>query len=99
PVIAAFRSLFAYLVLAPSFRVWYPTWLVPLAALEPDEGRAERAAVFCVTAALSVVVYGYVWGWLRPHLDYLGIHAIAVPLVFIPPLIVPRLLRRRASQQ
>lgn len=99
PVIAAFCSLFAYLMLAPSFRVWYPTWLGPLAALEPDEGRAERAAVFCVTVSFSVVVYGYVWGWLRPHLDYLGIHAIAVPLVFIPPLIVPRLLHRRASQQ
>jgi hypothetical protein len=98
-VVATFRSLFTYLVLAPSFRIWYPTWLVPLAALEPEEGRAERAALFCATAALSVVVYGYVWGWLRPHLDSLGIHAIAVPLVFVPPLIVPLLHRRRGREQ
>jgi hypothetical protein len=97
PAIAAFRSLFAYLMLAPSFRVWYPTWLTPLAALEPDEERAERAAVFCATAALSVVVYGYVWGWLRAHLDHLGIHAIAVPLVFVPPLVIPWLLRTRTA--
>lgn len=99
PVAAAFRSLFTYLMLAPSFRVWYPTWLVPLAALEPDEGRAERTAMFCAAAALSVVVYGYVWGWLRAHLDYLAIHAIAVPLVFIPPLIIPLLLRRHRPAQ
>ena len=99
PVVTMFRSLFTYLMLAPSFRVWYPTWLVPLAALEPDEGRAERAAAFCATVALSVVIYGYVWGWWRARLDYLAIHAIAVPLVFIPPLIIPHLLRRRIPQQ
>jgi len=99
PTVTAFRSLFTYLMLAPSFRVWYPTWLVPLAALKPGEGRAERAAVFCATAALSVVVYGYVWGWLRAHLDYLGIHAIAVPLVFLPPLLISWLFRTRISGQ
>lgn len=98
-VVTAFRSLFTYLLLAPSFRVWYPTWLVPLAALQPGEGRAERAAIFSFTAALSVVVYGYVWGWLRAHLDHLGIHAIAVPLVFIPPLVLPHFLRRRRVLQ
>ncbi|MDY7040569.1 MAG: hypothetical protein SVX38_06885 [Chloroflexota bacterium] len=98
-VVTSYQSLFTYLITAPSFRVWYPTWLVPLAALEPDEGRAERSAVFCATAALSVVIYGYVWGWLRAHIEHLGIHAIAVPLVFIPPLIVPWLLRKRAAGQ
>lgn len=86
---AAFNALFAYLMLAPSFRMWYPAWLVPLAALRPGEGRRWRMVAFSWSAQLSVAIYGYLWGWVSGP-RWLITHALGVPFTFLPPLAAPK---------
>jgi len=89
---AAFNALFAYLILAPSFRMWYPAWLVPLAALRPGEGRRWRMVAFSWSAQLSVAIYGYLWGWVSGP-RWLITHALGVPFTFLPPLVAPKAQR------
>jgi alpha-1,6-mannosyltransferase len=69
PIAASMETFFAYLILAPSFRMWYPAWSMALAPLCPNRDRLLRVGTICLTAELSVLIYGQMreWGSLTGH--------------------------------
>jgi hypothetical protein len=91
---AGFVAYFTYLITGPSYRIWYPLWLVPLAALQLTPAARRRAILFCFTSEFSIVVFYYVWRWYWPGASWLQIHLVTIPWQFGLPLIVPTLLRR-----
>lgn len=106
-VSAAFLAYFAQLMLGPTFRIWYPLWLVPLAALHLTPATFWRTFLFGLTAELSIVNYFVVWRWWLKDLpwDALGLrttayywsvmYVLTVPWLFGLPLFGPIVLRWR----
>ncbi|MFB0534070.1 MAG: hypothetical protein ACETWR_03700, partial [Anaerolineae bacterium] len=105
-VTAGFLAYFSQLMLGRTFRIWYPTWLVPLAALYLTPATLWRTLLFGLTAELSVVNYFVVWRWwlrdlpwgklgpLSPYWNYWTImHILTVPWVFGIPLFGPIVMR------
>ena len=95
PVAAGAEAFFAYLILAPSYRMWYPAWSMPLTALRPTRGRLLRVGAACLTAELSVLIYGYLWPW-----GTMFTHLVGPPFTLLLPLLLPlldRWIRRRKS--
>jgi len=105
-VTAGFLAYFAQLMLGRTFRIWYPTWLVPLAALHLTPATFGRTLLFGLTAELSMMNYFVVWRWwlrdlpwgklgpLSPYWNYWTImHTLTVPWVFGIPLLGPILMR------
>lgn len=93
-------AIFAYLLTATSYRIWYPLWLVPLAALHLTPRTRLRTFLLCLTSELSILAYYLVWRWLLngyvlPNLNWLGIHAVVVPWQFGLPLLLPMRRPRR----
>ncbi len=88
PVAAGAEAFFAYLILAPSYRMWYPAWTAVLAALRPGEGRMLRAGLACMMGELSVLSYGYLsrWGLLTCHL-------VGTAYTLLLPAVAPWLVR------
>jgi hypothetical protein len=91
---AGFLAYFTYLVTGPSYRIWYPLWLVPLAALQLTPATRRRTILFCLTSELSIVVFYCVWRWYVPGASWLQFHLMTIPWQYGLPLIVPILLRR-----
>jgi hypothetical protein len=94
-VSAAFLAYFAYLMTGASYRIWYPIWLVPLAALKLTPATRLRTFLFCLTSEFSIVFFYYVWRWYWPGASWLQIHLLTVPWQFGLPLILPIWLRRK----
>ena len=91
---AGFLTYFTYLITGASYRIWYPMWLVPLAALRLIPATGLRTFLFCLTSEFSIVFFYYVWRWYWPDASWLQIHLITIPWQFGVPLLLPILLRR-----
>lgn len=92
---AGFLTYFAYLMTGASYRIWYPIWLVPLAALKLTPAARLRTFFFCLTSEFSIVLFYYVWRWYWPGAGWLQIHLVTVPWQFGLPLLLPIWLRHR----
>ena len=101
---AAFLAYFAQLMLGRTFRVWYPIWLIPLAALCPVSSTFWRMFLFSLAGELYVL-NTFVWRWwlmdwswgttgfLSAYWDkWTIINVLALPW-FALPLFVPILIR------
>ncbi len=91
---AGFLAYFAYLVTGGNFRLWYPIWLVPLAALSLSPTARGRAFLFCLVTELSVVILYFGWHWGFPGASLLILHLVLIPWQFGIPLLLPLLWRR-----
>lgn len=105
-VTAGFLAYFSQLMLGRTFRIWYPTWLVPLAALYLTPATFWRTLLFGLTAELSIINYFVVWRWwlrdlpwgklgpLSSYWNYWTImHTLTVPWLFGIPLLGPIAMR------
>src|SRR5215216_5436297 len=108
---AGFLAFFAQLFLGPTFRIWYPLWLIPFAALNLNSATYWRTFLFGITAELSILSYYILWRWGLHHWNW-GEHGpykkywdywlimtwLTVPWTFGIPLLLPFLRRRRNPQ-
>lgn len=104
-VTAGFLAYFAQLMLGRTFRIWYPMWLIPLAAIHLTPATFWRTFLFGLTAELSIINYFVVWRWwLRDwpweRLGFLTtlyywpvMHLLTVPWLFGIPLFGPILIK------
>jgi len=100
-VTAGFLAFFAQLMLGRTFRIWYPMWLIPLAAIHLTPATFWRSFLFGLTAELSIFNYFVVWRWWLRHLPWAKLnmvnpspywpvmHVLTVPWVFGIPLFGP----------
>lgn len=108
---AGFAAYFALIFLSSAFRIWYPLWLMPFAALNLNSRTYWRTFLFCITAELSILMYFILWRWflrnwdwgeLGPLKAYWGYWLImswlTVPWAFGIPLLGPLLIRFRNRQ-
>lgn len=106
-VTAGFLAYFSQLMLGRTFRIWYPMWLIPLAAFHLTPATFWRTLLFGLTAELSIVNYFVVWRWwlrdfswgntgpLSQYWNYWTImHLLTVPWLFGIPLFGPIILKR-----
>lgn len=109
---AGFWALFIYILTAASYRIWYPVWVVPLAALAIaafGEGLLAvrmrwRAYLLSMTSELSVLMFTLLWRWVLngvyfPKADWFLMHILTVPWQYGLPLLVPLLIRRRPAAE
>lgn len=101
---AAFLVTFTFLFTSTSYRIWYPLWLVPLAALHLKRRTELRTLLFCLTSELSTLMYYLLWRWglngqILPRADWLLMHAITVPWQYGLPLLLPLLVRGSAPDE
>jgi hypothetical protein len=108
---AGFLAFFVQLFLGSTFRIWYPLWLIPFAALNLNSSTYWRTFLFGITAELSILSYYVLWRWGLHHWDW-GEHGpfkkywdywlvmtwLTVPWTFGIPLLVPFLRRRKDPQ-
>lgn len=91
---------YSYIVTALNFRIWYAAWPFPWLLLDngdqstaPDGRAAYRLRAgfwFLLTSQLSVILYGHMRIYLFGG-DHSITHLIAVPFVFLLPLLLARL--------
>jgi hypothetical protein len=109
---AGFLAFFSQLLVGTTFRIWYPLWLIPFAALHLTSKTYWRTFLFSLTAELSIVMYLIVWRWLleswnwalngplKPYWNFwLIMTVITVPWVFGIPLLGPMLRKRKNPQR
>jgi hypothetical protein len=105
---AGFLAYFGQLLLGATFRIWYPMWLIPFAALGLNSRTYWRTFLFSLTAELSILMYLILWRWkldtwawaltgpLKPYWHYWTVMTlITAPWVFGIPLLGPMILRWR----
>jgi hypothetical protein len=97
---AGFLIYFVYLLTSPSYRIWYPLWLVPLAALHLTPRTRLRTFLLSLTSELSILMFYLVWRWLLnggvlPEADWLTMHLLTVPWQYGLPLFLPLRQPRR----
>ena len=108
---AGFMAYFALILLSSTFRIWYPLWLIPFAALNLNSGTYWRTFLFAITAELSILMYYIVWRWVLHHWNWaengpikeywdywLVMSWLTIPWVFGIPLLGPLLFRHRNRQ-
>jgi hypothetical protein len=109
---AGFLAYFGQLLLGTTFRIWYPLWLIPFAALGLSSLTYLRTFLFSITAELSIVVYligwrwgldSWHWGINGPFKDYWNFWVVmtflAAPWVYGIPLLGPILQRRQDPER
>ena len=109
---AGFLAYFSQLLLGTTFRIWYPIWLIPFAALGMNSRTYWRTFLFSLTAELSILIYLIVWRWqlkewdwglngpLKPYWNFWIIAtSLTVPWLFGIPILGPLLQKRRDSQR
>lgn len=96
PIVASAEAFYACVVLAPVYRMWYPAWPMALASLRPGRDRLLRTEAACLSAELSVLVYGFLFRWPDPPRLLLG-----TALTLLVPTLVPVIARwaRRWKQK
>jgi hypothetical protein len=104
-ITAGFLAYFSQLMLGRTFRIWYPIWLIPLAALHLTSATFWRTFLFSLTSELSIINYFVVWRWWLRFVPWerLGLlteayywpvmHTLTVPWLFGIPLFGPILMR------
>jgi len=97
---AGFLAYFVYLLTSTSYRIWYPLWLVPLAALHLTPRTRSRTFLLCLTSELSILMFYLAWRWwfngqVFPKANWLTMHILTVPWQFGLPLLLPLWQRRR----
>ena len=109
---AGFMAFFSLLLLGTTFRIWYPMWLIPFAALSLTSRTYWRTFLFSITAEVSIFMYLIVWRWLLGKWDW-GLHGplaahwnfwiimtlLVVPWVFGIPLLGPILRKWKDPQR
>jgi hypothetical protein len=103
---AGFLAYFSLLLLGSTFRIWYPLWLIPFAALALNADTFWRTFLFSLTAELSILVYLILWRWkldtwqwglngpLKSHWHYWTITTLlTIPWLFGIPLLGPLLMK------
>ena len=109
---AGFLAYFSQLLLATTFRIWYPLWLIPFAALGLNSRMFWRVFLFSLTAELSLLIYLTLWRWkldtwdwglhgpLAPYWNYWAVMTFLIaPWVFGIPLFGPLLLKRKDPER
>jgi hypothetical protein len=87
-IIASVDSYFWYFVLATFwFKPWYLVALLPLAALDPRSLARVRSALFAVGAALSYVVYVFIWVIYLRQAPTFTVDFVACFIIYAPPLL------------
>jgi len=84
PIVASAEAFYACVLLAPIYRMWYPAWPMTLATLRPNRDRLIRAEAACLSAELSVLVYGFAVRWRDLPRLLLG-----TTLTLLVPTLVP----------
>lgn len=104
-ITAGFLAYFSQLMLGRTFRIWYPMWLIPLAALHLTSATFWRTFLFGLTAELSIINYFVVWRWwlrewpwerlglLTQQYYWPVMHLLTVPWLFGIPLFGPIVLK------
>jgi len=105
---AGFMAYFSQLLLGSTFRIWYPMWILPFAAMRLTSRMWWRSFLFSLTAELSILSYFILWRWilrswdwgvnspLKPYWNYFTImNIITVPWTFAIPLLGPILRKRK----
>jgi hypothetical protein len=105
-ITASFLAYFSQLMLGATFRIWYPMWLIPLAALHLTPTVFWPTLLFSLTSELSIINYFVVWRWwlddwswgkngpLAKYWNYwTTMHVLTIPWVFGIPLFGPMLMR------
>ncbi len=108
---AGFAAFFSQILLGDTFRIWYPLWLIPFAALNLNSRTLWMMLLFSVTAELSILSYYVLWRWvlrtwnwgltgpLKQYWDYWTVTTVlTVPWTFGIPLIGPLLLKWKDKQ-
>lgn len=109
---AGFLAFFSQLLLGTTFRIWYPLWLVPFAALSLSSSTYWRTFLFSLTAELSILMYLILWRWvldswswglngpLKAYWNFwLIMTVITVPWVFGIPILGPILRKRKDPER
>jgi hypothetical protein len=87
-LVSSFGVFFWYLMLPnQQFHAWYLLWLLAIAAPLVPSLSFTRVLIFGLTALLSITLYETMRVWWWDTLNVLVLHAIAIPLVFGPPLL------------
>jgi len=103
---AGFLAYFSLLLLGTTFRIWYPMWLIPFAALGLNSRTYWRTFLFNFLAEVSSLLYLVVWRWKLDTWDW-GVNGplaeywtfwiimsfLIAPWVFGIPLLGPMLLK------
>jgi hypothetical protein len=108
---AGFLAYFSQLLLGTTFRIWYPMWLLPFAALNLNSSTYWRTFLFSFLAELSSLLYLVLWRWklktwdwgengpLAPYWNFWIIMSFLIaPWVFGIPLLGPWLQKWKDSQ-
>jgi len=103
---ATFLAYFAQLIYGSTFRVWYPIWLAPLAALYPAPAMVGRMLLFSFAGEMYVL-NTFLWRWWLSNWawvqsgptarHWLVINLLAAPW-FMIPLFGPMAIRRRPKK-
>lgn len=92
-------------MLGRTFRIWYPMWLIPLAAIHLTPTTFWRTFLFSLTSELSIINYFVVWRWWLRYWPWEKVgflttlyywpvmHLLTVPWLFGIPLIGPILIK------
>jgi hypothetical protein len=109
---AGFMAYFSQLLLGLTFRIWYPMWMIPFAALRLTSRTYWRTFLFSLTAELSILMYLIVWRWvlnswdwgvngpLKPYWNFRTIMTvITVPWTFGIPVLGPMLRKWKDTQR
>lgn len=109
---AGFLVYFSQLLFGTTFRIWYPLWLIPFAALGLNSRTYWRTFLFSFVAELSFLLYLVLWRWKLDTWDW-GMHGplaeywtfwivmtfLIAPWVFGIPLLGPWLLKRKDPER
>lgn len=67
---AGFLAFFALIFLSNAFRIWYPLWFLPFAALTLNSRTYWRTFLFSLTAEFSILSYYILWRWFWRHWEW-----------------------------
>ncbi len=60
---AGFAAYLAQIFLSNAFRIWYPLWLIPFAALNLNSKTYWRVFLFSLAVEFSILSYYILWRW------------------------------------
>ena len=67
---AGFLAYFVMVYLSNTFRIWYPLWFIPFAALNLNSRTFWRTFLFSLTVEFSILSYYILWRWFLHYWDW-----------------------------